>query len=208
MSNQQKIIKRNKHGVYNLMGITGQDKVIIKGAGNIKLNNTNDSVADSMIERFNISPDVYGEMYKCNILDKYLMSTKKLPLFYVSVIYEKPLIRSPLFTTFLYFTINDTILNENELIDSEINGKFTVELILDENNIILDSDKSFQSGFPGKDEIYKILKKMVLEEDLQPIIKNLINKKNEDRRNKMKEQYAMPDTYSIPKVSYRFDDLL
>lgn len=200
------IPKRAKRGVYNLLGVGGEHKIVIKGAGMIRLGNQ-DSVADEMIERFTISPNVFGEIYKCNIIDAYLMSTKKLPMMYVTVVYEKPLVRSVLFTIFIYFTIKSNITGEKDLIGTEIEGEFTVELILEQQNKILDTEFA-SNGYPGKTQTINNLKTLVLSSDLQPIIQNIIDKRNEERKNKYFEMFPESNLNAPPKVSYKFDDLL
>jgi hypothetical protein len=204
MSQIQKL-KRVRHGVYNVNGMNGQ-KAIIKGAGNIKLGN-GEVVKDTLLNRFNITNVVYGEINKCNIIDKYLLSNKKLPVLYVSVVYEKPLVRDVLFTIFLYFTITDDIKNENELINKEINGLFSVEMMMNKSNTVIESDIS-KNGYVNDDTVIENIKEMIFSSEIKPIIEGLITIKDEERRKRILDMYPGQIKCEPPKVSYKFDDLL
>jgi len=200
--------KRIRHGVYNVNGIHNENsqKAIIKGAGSIKLGN-GEIVKDTLINRFNITNIVYGEINKCNIVDKYLLTNKKLPVLYVSVVYEKPLVRDVLFTIFLYFTITDNIKNENELINKEINGSFSVEMIMNKSNTIIDSDIS-KNGYVNDDKVIENIREMIFSSEIKPIIENLIVIKDEERRKRILDMYPGQIKHEPPKISYKFDDLL
>lgn len=193
--------KRVKHGVYNINGVSEQ-KAIIKGTGNIRLG-AGEIVKDTLVNRFNITNVVYGEIYKCNIIDTYLLSNKKLPILYVSVVYEKPLVRDVLFTIFLYFTITDNIKNENELINNEITGLFSVEMMMDKSNNIIESDVYIDDN-----TIIENIKKLIFSSEIKLIIEELIIIKDEERRKRILNMYPGQIKCEPPKVSYKFDDLL
>lgn len=212
MSQIQKT-KRIRHGVYNVNGIhpdnlsnENSHRAIIKGAGNIKLGN-GEIVKDTLLNRFNITNVVHGEINKCNIIDKYLLSNKKLPVMYVSVVYEKPLVRDVLFTIFLYFTITDDIKNEDDLINKEINGLFSVEMMMNKSNVIIDSNIS-NNGYISDEKVIENIKEMIFSSEIKPIIENLIVVKDEERRKRILEMYPGQIKSEPPKISYKFDDLL
>jgi len=207
--NQLQKNKRIRHGVYNIIGIHTDNishKAIIKGAGNIKLGN-GEIVKDTLLNRFNITNIVHGEVNKCNIIDKYLLSNKKLPVMYISVVYEKPLVRDVLFTIFLYFTITDDIKNEDDLINKEINGLFSVEMMMNKSNVIIDSDIS-NNGYINDETVIENIKEMIFSSEIKPIIENLIVVKDEERRKRILEMYPGQIKSEPPKISYKFDDLL
>jgi hypothetical protein len=196
--------KRIKRGIYNLFGINDEHKVVIKGSGMIDLGHE-ESVCDAMIERFTISPNVFGELYKCNIVDSFLMSSKKQPLMYIAVVYEKPLVRSVLFSLFLYFTITSEIKSQDQLVGTELEGSFTIELILDKETKVLDTTFS-EKGYPGKAKTIDNLKTMVMSSDLQPIIQNIIKKKNDERREHYLNMFPGGNFSAPPKVTVKLDD--
>jgi hypothetical protein len=204
MNNQQQI-KKIRHGIYNVNGITGQT-VNIKGAGTIKLG-PGDIIKDNLLNKFDIIKNIHGEINKCNIVDTYLMSNKKLPVLYISVVYEKPLVRDVLFTIFLYFTITDDIKKEDELINTNINGNFSVEMIMNKTNIVLDSEIS-NSGYVSDENVINDIKKMIFSAETTPIIQNLINIKDEERRQRILKMRPGNIICEPPKISYKFDDLL
>ena len=204
MSHLQKT-KRIRHGIYNVNGVSDK-KAIIKGVGSIKLGK-DDSVKDTFVNRFNITNIVFGEINKCNIIDKYLSSNKKLPILYITVVYEKPLVRDVLFTIFLYFTITDDVKNENELINAELNGTFSIEMIMNNSNIVIDSDIS-TNGYISDDKVIENIKEMIFSQETKPIIDNLIVSKDKERRERILKMYPGQLKCEPPKISYKFDDLL
>jgi hypothetical protein len=135
------------------------------------------------------------------------MSNKKLPVLYISVVYEKPLVRDVLFTIFLYFTITDDIKKEDELINTNINGNFSVEMIMNKTNIVLDSEIS-NSGYVSDENVINDIKKMIFSAETTPIIQNLINIKDEERRQRILKMRPGNIICEPPKISYKFDDLL
>ena len=201
--------KRTRHGIYNVQGVqsdTSSHRAIIKGAGSIKLG-PGEIVKDTLSSKFDITKVVHGEINNCNIVDKYLLSNKKLPVLYVSVVYEKPLVRDVLFTIFLYFTITDDIKNENDLINTEINGQYSVEMIVNKTNVVLDSDIN-NNGFTNNNEIINDIKKMIFSPETLPIIDNLIKIKDDERRQRILDMCPGQIITEPPKISYKFDDLL
>jgi hypothetical protein len=101
---------------------------------------------------------LFGKYCTPNISGSYLISNKKLPVFYFSVLYTKTFVGGCLCNISIYFTIDDEsakkLDNPKKYVGSHINGKFTTEISFpEENNII---------------------------EKLQPIIENDIMVKNAD----------------------------
>lgn len=205
-NSKKSVLKRFARGVYNLFGVNNEHKVVIKAAGMLELGQ-NDSVADAMIERFTVSPNVFAELYKCNIVDAYLISTKKLPLTYIAVAFEKPLVRSILFSLFLYFTIKTEVTSEKQLIGTELEGEFSIELVIDDNHKVLDTTFA-ENGYPGRAKTIENLKTMINSPELQPIIQSLIEKKNAERREKFLHMFPEGNYAAPPTPAFKFDDLL
>lgn len=178
-------------GIFSLKGIYGTNKIKIIHEQNVNLK-MHEYMSDTLIERYEISKNVYGEIYKCNITDTYLMSSKKLPMWYVSVIYEKPLRRMLLFKLYLCFTINKKISKMKELLDDEIEGLYDLELVVENNKKIIDND---MGNYPGNKRIQNKLMSFTKAEEMKDMITiliNDINKKLEDEYQKEFEYYTPP----------------
>ena len=201
-------IDRIKYGIYNINGINDNDnkmQSIIVPMGFIELGKN--ETADKLIKRTKISQYIYTEVYKCGVIHTFLASNTKLPMMYLAVSYEKKaLFKTILFSIFIYFTVEATkITNENQLINSVIDGKFSIELYLHNKVQILDNS-IFSNGFIKNPETYlhdlvvinydKVIYDLVKEKDIEykqkysdvfqnfdvdnmmSIINNVINKKN------------------------------
>jgi hypothetical protein len=79
---------------------------------------------------------VYGKASICNISGGYLIKNKKLPVYYMIVLYNKKFVSGGLFSIFLYFTIDDTTMDTltepNKYVNRVLTGKYTMELVTDE----------------------------------------------------------------------------
>lgn len=167
-----------QHGLYTLDGVENESKVIIKPIGMIS---DIETVRDTLIERFEISKNVYGEIFACNILDSFMMTTKKLPMIYANVIYDKTVVRSFLFSIYITFTVDADIKNEKNLIKTKLSGKFGTEICINNKYKELNSENSSLSVFPGIIKIKKLLKKLTQSTELTPIINELIDIINKER---------------------------
>ena len=124
--NNSKII-----GIFTVKGIKYKSQAIINCIQNIELND-NQYIPDEEVKKEELMHRVVAEVYNCNITHYYLMSSKKLPLCYLSVIFEIPMQRVLLFRIYINFTIESEILKVEDLLNKNINGKFTMDLVFDD----------------------------------------------------------------------------
>lgn len=197
--NNTKQIKNT--GVYNIRGVKHESKAIIKPAGMIELNCT-DYVSDKPIDSFKLYDNIFGEVYLCNIVDSFLMSTKKLPIMYLTLFIERPMRRIYLFKLYLYFTITSKIKNGEDLINHELNGKFTVEIVIENNYRELDKkiDK-----YPGLRKVSSMFIDLVKTDDMTDFIKSLVDEENEKLKQEFNSRYG---NCTIPKPTISLDDYL
>lgn len=181
-----------KCGVYRVYGVKSKSLATVKPIGMIDLE-VGQSVRDDVLETFNVKENVLVTVYKCNIVDKYLISTKKLPMMYMSVIYERPLQKILLMQLYFYFTITSDVKSESELINSQLEGKFSVEVMIDDNHKELDSSITSFAGF--KQTVQK-LKDIILSESMSDIIDNLIMIEDEKIKIMYQSSYS---NLEIPK---------
>jgi hypothetical protein len=71
--------------------------------------------------------EVKGKIYLCNIGDDYILKNDKYPIMHLSIMYEKQFVTGFLFAVFINFKPNTKITNIKDIINSDIDGKFTVE---------------------------------------------------------------------------------
>jgi hypothetical protein len=76
---------------------------------------------------------IIGKYCACNIPGNFLISNTKLPIYYLSIIYNKKFVTGCLFNIFLYFTIDDETkqrLNEpKKYYKALMDGKFTIQCV-------------------------------------------------------------------------------
>lgn len=181
----------NVQNIFMVNGIKDRNAVKISSTNNVNLQMPN-SINDVMDDKFNIMNNVYGEIYKCNITGHFLMTSKKWPLSYINVVYEKPLRRFLIFRMTLYFTIESEINEPEYLIDSEINGKFTYEITMNGNNRELETIDTFS----GNDEVNAKYKTFVNSNEMTDLIILMIN----DINNAIKKEYAKElEYFTLPQ---------
>lgn len=179
-------------GIFSINGIKNTNQIKIKHLENMKLKK-NEFVPDELINRTEIVKDVYAEIYMCHITDVYLMSSKILPIMYVSVIYEQPLRRFLLFRVYFQFEILSEIKSVKDLLENHIEGTFSIELDLDNKKQKLEDNIK---SYIGNDKMYNKLNEFVTNNDMKSLIADLVDEINL----RLKEQYQEYfDAYSIPK---------
>lgn len=190
-------------GIFSLKGIKNKKQIKIKHIDNLILKK-NEFISDTLIKKYDILPDVTGEIYSCNITHEFLMISKKLPMMSVSVILDKPLRRILLFKVFLCFVIESEIKSEKDLINHPIDGKFIVEIILDGVRKEIDNQ---MDNFPGNEKMYDKLTNFTLEDEMKELIKGIIfdiDKKLEEQYKKEFE-YFKPPSNIISLRNYKID---
>jgi len=83
------------------------------------------------------SYEIVAKACMCNIVGNYLLKNTKLPIYYVTVLYDKKFVSGYLFTLFLYFTMSDETKKElnhpRKYLNKSMRGKFTLELVSDDD---------------------------------------------------------------------------
>lgn len=191
-------------GIFVLSGIKDQNQVKINHVDNMNLQST-ERVSDTLVKKINIFKDAVAEIYKCNITDSFLMLSKKLPMMYISVIHEKPLRRILLFRVYIFFTITADIKSSTQMLNTNIDGNFSLEISIENTRKQLDDqiDK-----YPGDDQMYEKLTAFVLAPEMQELCKSLINEINiklVEEYEKEFEYYKVP-TNIISLKNYNLDE--
>lgn len=186
MTRQKK--KNQKINIYQLEGIKDTNKTKIKIVGYINgdahyedeeiiIDETNKSIIKEIME------SVYVKMYKCRMTDDYVAKYKKLPLMYASLFYEKKFVTGYLFSIYIYFEIKtDTnkFKSLEALLNSVLEGKYSIEIVMDEKSEIIEID-----SFGGYNETVNNLMEIIKTEEIGNIIKSELKKRDDERRERM-----------------------
>ncbi len=181
MSEEKKV-----SGVFIVNGIKDTNKAKITHVNNME---NNQIINDNFHDSYKIDEDTTGDIYKCNISDRFLMSTKELPLFYINVILKKFMQSTLLFKLCFYFNVESNLQNVEDLLDKEIEGSFSVVILVNNHKKVLNSDIK---NFKGDEEHLEQLKKFTKDDQMI----DLMNSMKEDIISNLRKQYG--DRYHLP----------
>lgn len=76
---------------------------------------------------------IFGKFCQCNVTGNFLVQTNKLPVYYITMMYDKQFVTGCLFNVFLYFTIDPEsqakLTSPEKYVNTLINGTFTLECV-------------------------------------------------------------------------------
>lgn len=196
--------KERLTAIFTLNGIKKTNQIKIDHVNNMGLLQ-HQYVADTLLEQYDIFGDVYGELFQCNITDLYLMASKKLPMLYANVVYEKPLQKVLLYRIYLFFTIESEIKDIKQLLSKPITGKFSFELSINDQKKVIDNDVG---NYIGHTRMQKRIMNFTKADDMKDLIKSLVEEVDEKLREQYKEEldlYKMP-TNIISLKDYPLDE--
>jgi hypothetical protein len=174
-------------GLYNVYGIKDESKALIHHKENI-CSTEGEQITDMLIDDYKIYENITGKVFACNLTNHFLLSTKTLPLFYVSVTYEIPLKTVLLYRLYFSFTIEDNITSAEQLIENPIGGKFNVDIYVNGGIKTIDHVEKFTCN----DDIYKKLIEFTMADEMKELGKVMVGEIVEQ----MQEQYSLDDSYS------------
>lgn len=183
MSEEKKIC-----GVFIVNGIKDTNKAKITHVNNIEMVK-NQLINDTFYDAYKIDDDTTGNIYKCNISDDYLMSSKELPLFYINVVLKKFMQNTLLFKLCFYFNIGSDIQSVQDLLDKEVEGSFSVIIIVNNHKKVLDADIK---NFKGEEKHLEQLREFTKGDHM----KDLMNNMKEDIISNLRKQYG--GRYHLP----------
>jgi hypothetical protein len=84
---------------------------------------------------------IVGKYCLCNIPGGYLINNQKLPIYYLSILYTKPLITGCLFNIFVYFEMDDEsknrLDNPQKYYKAFIDGKYTTQCVPTDDDFLI-----------------------------------------------------------------------
>jgi hypothetical protein len=182
----------NVHSVYTILPVKDKNAVKIKHVETVKLE-LHQRVFDTCIDKYDITKNTIGHVYVCNILDKWLMSSKTQPVLYASVLYNRPLGSILLYNIYLYFTVETDVKTREEFLNSKLHGKFSLHVVIDGHHRELDKkiDK-----FPGNKEMVQMLKDFTRSEEMRELVDTLVEAENEKIKQKYQDDF---NNMTVPK---------
>lgn len=157
------------------------------------------SITDQQMDTFEISKNVHGFIYKCNMTHHFLMSTKKLPVAYINVCYTKyPLKVVLLYRIFLYFKIDnvDHIKKIQDLVEKDFSGNFIIEASIGDQVLEIEN---IEKGKNNNGELNKIMVELTKSNDMMVLIGELID----DIEKAMSIQYKDDDMWKMPDMAIK-----
>lgn len=181
--------------LYTVIGKDDTPTAEIKLLG--KINNP-EEVHDTFLEEYTVisHPKVTGQIYACNIVDSYLLSSKKLPILKIDIIYVKKLTSALVLQFVLYFNITEEIKSEEQLIGNAIQGFFSLDIIASTSCNTIDGA---MVNYPGNKKIIEIAKQLTLDDSIIKIINSFIEKNEAKRKELYKDEYEDFDSPSVNK---------
>jgi hypothetical protein len=193
---QQEITQR----IYAVQGVKDTQKVNIKdlGAYNIP---ASQAISDTMVDDFEIKEKFSGHIYGCNITKTFLSSNRELPVMHVDVWFrEGQNLMTKLYEIWLKFHVDvDKVTSYEQLISSDIEGHFSLEIRMDDDAVTLDDSLN---EHPGNKEIIKMMKKLTKSPDMMELMDSLASKFRKEQANK----YDYDFSYRIPEPTIRKED--
>lgn len=182
----------NNFSIYSLKGIKGQKAVRINYLDTFD-NSLKDDIKDTPINKFDITDKIKGQIFACNITDKFLMSNKKLPFLYIKVSYVKnSIVNYPLYLLFVHFNVESNIQTSDDLLNKPVQGTFSSQIMFDKNVEDLDGDLGV---FVGEEDFMRSAIELTKTELMTEIAEGIIK----ESESKFKERNKSEFGYSIPK---------
>jgi len=177
-------------GIYKASGVQNHGKIIIKHDTNTFLEK-DQRISDTLVKSYPVCKDVNADLYTCNITHNFLISSKKIPICYFNIVLNCFMKQFLLFKIYLEFDIDDTMTIETkkDLIDKEIDGKFSIVLMVDDSNVKIDDLDKFENNEKIYDHIIQFVK--------SDSTLNLINVMRDEIVEKFKKEYD---------IGFDFDD--
>lgn len=170
--------------VYNLEGNENTNTAKFKLEGYIE---DNTQILDHELE-IKHNPDIENisiKAYKCRLLHNIVERYRKIPIMYLSIHYERKYAIAHLMNIYIMFDIQDDtkeIKSLDELLSTNLNGKYSVEIVTVNKSKSVSLDK-----YLGDDKMIEYLLLVMETDEIQEIIKEEINNLNNDRRKRFGE---------------------
>lgn len=192
---------KQRIGTYQLHGVDNESQAKIIPVGFVDLSK-GERINDTVIRPFEIKKNIMGVICGCNITDSYLVSTKKLPMFTVNIIYELVGKTTLLGKLYFLFTITQPVTSQEEFINNPLNGRYSLEFGVDQTNkVVIDHDFGV---YPGLKEIIFKLEDIVKSSYMTELFDDIVNEENK----KIKGEHDYMYDGSVPKPTINLSNYL
>jgi hypothetical protein len=191
-------------GIFNLDGVKNTSHVKINHSANIE---ATEKINDNMLLHLPLDKANYIQsiLYKANVTQFDLMRSKKQPVLYLNILFSKTMKVSLLYTLTLYFNIIDkSVKSQEDLLNNEIKGEFTLELQNVMTRVTTKVDKPIVN-YVDDNYIGLVMANLMKTDKYLNIFRNVALQ--EDKR--LTEQYNKEhDDYQVPIVTFKPSDVL
>lgn len=190
-------------GIFTCKCLRSTNKIKIRHIQNLTLKNQ-EYVGDTLLHDFKIQKNVICGIYLCNITDTFIMTSKKLPVMYLNVAYEIPMQKYLLYRVYLCFTITDNVKSDKDLLNKELEGKYSIEISIDGQRKDIDDQISV---YPGDERMYEKLEKFAKAELMVELTQSLVDEINQKREEEYKKKFISykPPENIISLKNYKLD---
>lgn len=176
-------------GIYKAEGIVNTSLIRVKHLDNI----TEDvPIRDTQIRAYNITPNVLGIIYACNLTNIFLAKYKELPMMYVNVFFNTHFKTFTLYQLYLTFSITSDIKSERELLNKRHEGKYTMYVVIDNKKVAIDVKIN---KFDGPDAIVDKFIEFTKKEEMMSLVDEFVNNIKAEMTNKYSETF---EHFKIP----------
>jgi hypothetical protein len=166
--------KNTKTIFFTADGLTGKSAIRLVDLGVFKIEDK-DKIKDEELSSFEIEDTVKGNIFRCRMSHVFFMSHTTIPLYYLTVACFQPPYIYKSYSIWVNFEIENPAQYKSydQMINADIPGKFTSEIMIEEDKVPLDLGLE---TFPGQDIVVGALKKYAYSEDMIEMSRELINK--------------------------------
>ena len=196
--------KPTTHGIFYVKPIKNSNSMKIKCAGIIK---ENEKVIDEPIEcgygddkyLCAITDEIYVRIYRCNIPDWFLMSTRTLPILCATVLYQTPIIKCNLFNLLIEFNITTKVESEKQLINNNLEGTYQMRMDTKNHPLKVALDK-----YENTKKMVEMMIELIKQDSILNIAKNIIGEKRSERIQKL----GGVNAGDVPIITRKLTDLV
>lgn len=173
-------------GIFQANGVHNKNAISLDHIKNVELAEQ-EYIQDNKEKAYIILKNVTGEIFRCNLTHTFVQSTKKIPMFYVVARYSSKMTVTELFKIFLYFQIEDDVISSDQLLNSELNGRYILEMNIKNNTQVLDNNFGVFKGNKNiKNKLMQITKQIKIIE----IVKTMMNESDLHKIQNMGDPYS------------------
>lgn len=181
--------------------------------------NKNDKIVDPIIDlskipnlgmdkdTLTLKDNVTADFFNTLLTESFVLTSKKIPILYTQILHSTSLLSNLLFTITVYFEISDDmskIPSVSVLLKNVLNGKFYIEIKIDDNIDILPIIE--YTGY--KNILYKLIKLIQSDEfaNIIDIQKQKIAKERQEKYGNIGNFMPMIPSYNINDMKKRYQN--